>query len=224
LRDPLLASRAVDRGTTLVWTSDLEGRYAADFLRWQGSPRLFGQLVRAHREEDEASFLPLEATMEGDDLVLTADALDANDNFLRDVSIHARVDGPLHAPTQTTTELDLLPVAPGRYRARMPLTHFGAYAVQATHALAGVTYGTSRANPVFPYPREFASVGPDHAAMRALAEAGNGAVIEASELAMLTEIEASEHVERHREWTPWVLALGLVLLVFDVLVRRFTRA
>jgi Mg-chelatase subunit ChlD len=224
LGDPLLASRPVDRGTTLVWTSDLEGRYAADFLRWQGSPRLFGQLVRAHREEDEASFLPLEATMEGDDLVLTADALDANDNFLRDVSIHARIEGPLHAPTQTTTELDLLPVAPGRYRARMPLTHFGAYAVQATHALGGVTFGASRANPVFPYPREFASLGPDHAAMRALAEAGNGAVIEASELAMLTEIEASEHVERHREWTPWVLALGLVLLVFDVLVRRFTRA
>ncbi len=225
LGDPLLASRAVDRGTTLVWTSDLEGRYAADFLRWQGSPRLFGSLVRAHREEDEASFLPLDASVEDDALVLTADAFDANDNFLHDVSIHARIDGPLHSDAQTTTELELLPTAPGRYSARMPLTLFGAYAVQAVHALGGVPYGSSRANPVFPYPREFASLVPNEAAMSALAQTGRGAVIvDEAGLSSLTHLDAEEHVETHRELTPWVLLLGLVLLAFDVLVRRFARA
>ena len=225
LGDPLLASRAVDRGTTLVWTSDLEGRYAADFLRWQGSPRLFGQLVRAHREEDEASFLPLEASVEDDALVLTADAFDANDDFLHNVSIHARIDGPLHSDAQTTTEIDLLPTAPGRYSARMPLTLFGAYAVQAVHAVDGIPYGSSRANPVFPYPREFVSLVPNAAAMSALAQAGNGHVIEdEASLAALLHLEADEHVETRRELTPWVLFMGLLVLALDVLVRRFARA
>ena len=223
LGDPLLASRRVDQGTTLVWTSDLEGRYAAEFLRWQASPRLFGQLIRAHREEDEASFLPLDASIEGDTLVLTADAFDANDNFLHDVSIHARIEGPLHSDAQRTTELELRPTAPGRYSARMPLTHFGAYAVQATHRVGGSLYGSSRANPVFPYPREFASVEADPAAMRALAEAGKGLALDDGNVTPLGVIDEREHVERHREFTPWVLALCLVMLVIDVVLRRVMR-
>jgi Mg-chelatase subunit ChlD len=225
LGDPLLARRTVGDGHTLAWTSDLQGRWAADFLRWPSSPRFFGQLLREHTRADETAFLPLEASVEDDELVLRADAFDEADRFLHDVTIHARVEGPLDAPPEerTTTELDLRPVAPGRYEARTPLTRFGAYSVDAVHAIAGVPYGTSRASPNHPYPREYARLVPDPALLRALSERSRGAELSADPSELLAH-DASERIDAHEEVAPWLLGAALALLVLDVLVRRLLRA
>jgi len=225
LGDPLLARRVVGGGHTIAWTSDLMGRWSADFLRWPLAPRFFGQLLREHARSDETSFLPLEARIEDDELVLSADAFDENDQFLRDVTVHARVEGPLDvAPGErTTAEIDLEPIAPGRLEARLPLSRYGAYAVDAVHAIAGIPYGTSRASPNHPYPAEYARLEPDAALLRAIAERTGGAVID-DEPERVFEHDASERIEAHEEIAPWILALALLLLVLDVLVRRTMRA
>jgi Mg-chelatase subunit ChlD len=225
LGDPLLARRAVGAGHTLAWTSDLQGRWSAELLRWAESPRLFGQLLREHTRADETAFLPLEARVEDDELVLRADAFDEADRFLHDVTVHARVEGPLDAPPgeRSTSELDLRPVAPGRYEARLPLTRYGAYSVDAVHAIAGVPYGTSRASPIHPYPREYERLEPDPALLDALAGVSGGARLE-DDVTPLVSHEPDERIEAHEELAPWWLGAGLLLLVLDVLVRRLLRA
>ncbi|GAB4214343.1 MAG: VWA domain-containing protein [Sandaracinaceae bacterium] len=224
LGDPLLARRAVGSGHTLAWTSDLQGRWSAELLRWSESPRLFGQLLREHTRADETAFLPLEARVEDDELVLRADAFDEDDRFLHDVTIHARVEGPLDAPPEarSTTELDLRPLAPGRYEARLPLTRFGAYAVDAVHAIAGVPYGTSRASPIHPYPREYERLEPDPALLDALALETGGRRID-DDVSPLVSHAPDERIEAHEELAPWWPGLALALLVLDVLVRRLLR-
>ena len=222
---PLLARRAVGGGHTIAWTSDLAGRWSADFLRWPLSPRFFGQLVREHARSDESSFLPLSARIEDDALVLTADAFGEGDQFLHDVSVHARVEGPIDAPEaeRETREVDLIPVAPGRLEARVPLTRYGAYAVDAVHAIAGVPYGVSRASPNHPYPAEYARLAPDPTLLEALASRTGGAVL-TDDPAPLLSHDARERIDAHEELAPRILALALALLVLDVLVRRVLRA
>lgn len=43
---PVLALRRLGLGKTAVWTSDLAGRWSADWLTWPASGKLFAQLVR----------------------------------------------------------------------------------------------------------------------------------------------------------------------------------
>jgi hypothetical protein len=225
LGDPLLARRAVGGGHTLAWTSDLAGRWSADFLRWPLSPRFFGQLLREHARSDESSFLPLTTRIEDDALVISADAFDENDQFLHDVSVHARIEGPIDAPEadRETREVDLVPIAPGRLEARVPLTRYGAYAVDAVHAIAGVPYGVSRASPNHPYPAEYARLTPDPSLLDALATRTGGATI-AEDPRPLFEHDEAERIEAHEEIAPRILAIALALLVLDVLVRRLLRA
>lgn len=225
LGDPLLARRPWGDGTVIAWTSDLAARWSADFLRWPASPRFFGQLLREHTHADETSFLPLEAHVEDDTLVLSADAFDEADQFLHDVSIRARVEGPLDAPPQERThhELELAPVAPGRLEARLPLDRYGAYSVEAIHAIGGVPYGSSRASPMHPYPAEYARLNPDPALLRELATRTGGASLDDDAVDRLFEHTASERIEAHEELAPRILALALLLLVLDVLVRRSMR-
>ena len=225
LGEPLLARRAVGGGHTIAWTSDLAARWSADFLRWPLSPRFFGQMLREHTRADESSFLPLEARIEDDELVLSADAFDESDQFLHDVTVHARIEGPIDLPPdeRETREIDLAPIAPGRLEARVPLTRYGAYSVDAVHAIAGVPYGTSRASPNHPYPAEYARLTPDPTLLTSLAERTHGATI-TDDPRPLLEHEASERIEAHEEIAPRILALALALLVLDVLVRRLLRA
>jgi Ca-activated chloride channel family protein len=225
LGDPLLARRAVGGGHTIAWTSDLAGRWSADFLRWPLSPRFFGQLLREHARSDESSFLPLATRIEDDALVISADAFDENDQFLHDVSVHARIEGPIDAPEaeRETREIDLAPIAPGRLEARVPLTRYGAYAVDAVHAIAGVPYGVSRASPNHPYPAEYARLTPDPSLLDALAARTGGARID-EDPRPLFEHDEAERIEAHEEIAPRILAIALALLVLDVLVRRLLRA
>ncbi len=45
-RRPLLAIQRVGLGKVAAWTSDLAGRWSADWLRWPATPKLFAHLVR----------------------------------------------------------------------------------------------------------------------------------------------------------------------------------
>jgi hypothetical protein len=206
LQEPLLArcARRARLVSTIAWTSDLAGRWAVEFLRWNAQPsRFFAQLVREHARSDESSFLPLATRIEDDALVISADAFDENDQFLHDVSVHARIEGPIDAPEaeRETREIDLAPIAPGRLEARVPLTRYGAYAVDAVHAIAGVPYGVSRASPNHPYPAEYARLTPDPSLLDALAARTGGARID-EDPRPLFEHDEAERIEAHEEIAP----------------------
>lgn len=227
LGDPLLATRSVGDGTTLAWTSDLQGRWSGSLFRWPLAPRFFGALLREHAPDDETSSLPLEAEVEDDTLVLRADAFDADDSFLHDVTVHARIEGPLDAPPETRIrqDVELTPIAPGRLEARVPLTRFGAFSVHAVHAIGGVPYGTSRASPLHPYPREYDDLSPDAALLAALAERTGGRVLGPDDDAsVLFDHDDTERRDSHEELAPWLLGLALLVLVLDVAARRLARS
>lgn len=223
--EPLLARRPVGEGTTLAWTSDLAARWSAELLRWPLAPRLFGQVLREHTRSDETSFLPLSAVIEDDRLILSADAFGEDDTFLRDVSVRARIEGPLDAPEpeRQRLEVELGVVAPGRLEAEVPLARYGAYAVEAVHSVAGVPYGSSRASPSHPYPAEYARLEPDIALLEALA-AGSLGLVRDPDPQLFLDHDESERIEAHRKVTPWVVGVALALLVLDVFVRRTMRA
>ncbi len=225
LGDPLLARRPLDEGSVVAWTSDVAGRWSADLLRWPASPRFFSQLLRDPLRPSEGAALPLEARVEDDELVLSADAFDERDEFRSNETVRARVEGPLdrRADERVSVEVELAPIAPGRLEARLPLDRYGAYSVEAIHREDGVVLGTSHASPVFPYPAEYARLEPDPALLRTLAERTGGEVL-VDHPERLFEHTREERLEADTERTPLVLLAALALLVLDVLARRTLRA
>src|SRR5690606_37314471 len=46
LGEPLLARWRVGTGTSVAWTSDVKNRWSVDWIRWNGYPKFWAQLVR----------------------------------------------------------------------------------------------------------------------------------------------------------------------------------
>jgi len=118
---PLLASRSVGLGRTWMTAFDLDGRWTGSWTGWPGFARLVSQALRdAARSAPSARELRLEDR--GDDIRAELEArLDDGswENGLEVTLALAR-----RSPDGTTVSLPAVPlrqVAPGRYRADLPL-------------------------------------------------------------------------------------------------------
>jgi hypothetical protein len=64
--EPILARMRVGLGQTLAWTSDVKNLWAADWLRWSGYSRFWGQLVREHMRKKHRRELDMKTEVVGD--------------------------------------------------------------------------------------------------------------------------------------------------------------
>ncbi len=221
LGEPLLARWRLGLGWVAVWSSDLEPRWARDWLRWPPFSRLWAQFVREHRVEEPRRRLPTQAWLEGDTLRVRVDALGEDDRFLDGLRGTVRLLSEASARSGTEeggTSRPLRQVAPGRYEARWPVPPLGAHRLQVTlRGEGGEVMGRGEASFVRPYPEEYRRLDPDLEALQALAAAGGGVVD--PEPARLLDPEGQRVLRRQAHWRP-LLWLALLLFLLDLLLRR----
>ncbi len=219
LGEPLLARMRVGLGWTLAWTSDVKNRWAVDWVRWPGFAPLFGQMVREHMRQRHEEELPMEARIEGETARLVVEAMDDEDAFVNDLDPVAHVIGPMGAPVDERTRIDvpMHQVAPGRYEGETPIERFGAYAITAEHRRGGAVVAESTGSLVYPYAPEYAALEPDPALLEALSEASGGGVY--AEPADAFDA-MGEHVRAREDARAPLFFAALAIFVLDLLTRR----
>jgi Ca-activated chloride channel homolog len=208
-KDPILARWQYGLGKTAAFTSDLKDRWAVDWLRWDGYPKFWSQLVREtmrRREENEFDF---RVTRQNNEAMITINAVEKDGRFRNKLESLVRVV----APDQAVSDLSVHQVGPGAYEAKFPLTKKGAYVFRA---IGGGSGGVSRIL-AYSYPDEYHFYPPNTDVLRAVSDQTKGRFQPKPEDIFDPQGETTEFPVPL--W-PYVAAAALVLYVVDVFLRR----
>lgn len=218
--DPLLASWRYGLGRAVAWTSDTTGRWAADWVAWEGYPRFWSQAVRWTITEGVNQNVEVNVVPEGESAIVTLDALDEDGNYLNGLAL----DATLVRPGLESEPITLSQVAPGRYEGRFEPDEAGAYFVRVAGAedAEGETSDAQAALAqttgwVLAYSPEYSARQGDPSYLSFLAGLTGGAVVE--EPADIFAHNLSIDNTTQPVW-PWLLLAAVVLLPFDIAVRR----
>ena len=217
--DPLLAAWQYGLGRAVAWTSDATGRWALEWVRWDGFAPFWAQAVRWTMSENRESRLETAVTYAAAQARLTVDARDAEGAFLNDLALVANVVDP----SGQAAAVSLQQVAPGRYTADFTPGAEGAYFIRlaganGTTADIGQTLGW-----VLGYSPEYRNLDANPQLLASLAALTGG-----RELAPAEGDGSATAVFDHnlpaqpaaRPIWPWLTLLAVLLLPVDVGVRR----
>lgn len=210
-RFPLLASMSIGKGRSLAFTSDVNGRWSSKWLQWSPLQSFWSDLLESLHpkvaQTNSSTSFDVRSWVEGGEVVI-------------DLTIYGkeggggRVGGEVTTPRGDTRSLDLKPLAPGHYQARLSQPTAGKY--EALFSLAGA-----------PLPRvawelsgdlfgEAPHEKPNLSLLERLASQTQGKVNpSASDLKGRLKTTADTH-----DYAPLALMLALLLLFVEVISRE----
>jgi uncharacterized membrane protein len=211
--DPLLATWQYGLGKAAVWTSDLKGQWAVNWLGWDGYGRFVSQLIGWILPTPQLDGVNAQALIQEGEALVQVEAKD-NDGVQRNF---LTVEAALIAPDLGSIPFTLDQVGPGRYAAHVPLDQTGAYLAQITVKEDGQVLGQQVLGVVAPYSAEFRASGIDFALLNDLAERTGGGPLAEPLAAFQGQLES---LARAREiWAPLLLLVAL-LFPLDIAIRR----
>ena len=131
--DPLLAQWQYGLGRSVAWTSDSTGRWAKNWVGWQGFSKFFSQLVGWTFPGEETGGIEAAFETLGGETRLHVESVETDGSPRDFYSTMAAVIGP----DFNTTQVRLDQVAPGVYEADLGEIDSGAYAVRITQTRPG---------------------------------------------------------------------------------------
>lgn len=213
--DPILAAWQYGLGKAVAFTSDASGRWAQEWIGWEGFPRFWAQAVRYTAGDLANPALSVQVEREGEDARLIIDARDESGNYLNGYTAQARIV----APGGEVEAIDATQIAPGRYTATFRPHEQGAYLIGASaqSAEGGVAL-TETAGWVMSYSPEYGELESDPDALYRLTLAVNGRIASDNPADVFGHTLPPPNAARP-VW-PWLLTLAALLLPFDIGVRR----
>ncbi|HEV2108463.1 MAG TPA: VWA domain-containing protein [Thermomicrobiales bacterium] len=214
--DPLLAKWQYGLGRVVAWTGDDGADFARAWTSWDRYDEFWAGVVRWSLPDPDARPLRINAERDGNETVLTVDALAPDGGYVDLAETAARVTSPSGA----ITELTLFQTAPGQYQARVAAPDPGAYQVELSQTRGNVTLREMTGFAVPPSPELQPQPGAG-ALLRAIAARTNGRVLGLDD-ASLAFSGASSDGEALRHFRPiWYLplALGLLTLLAEIAIR-----
>lgn len=214
--DPLLAAWQYGLGRAVAWTSDATGRWASDWVQWEGFPVFWAQAVRWTISQQRDSNVETVVDFDDETARLTVDARAENGGYLNDLTMEANVV----APDGSVTNLTLSQIAPGRYEGEFTPTADGAYFIRVagSDGAEGETAVGQTSGWVLGYSPEYAHFETNPQLLQGLAQRTGGQDLSGRETAVFDHTLPSEATTRPI-W-PWLTLLAVILLPFDIAVRR----
>jgi uncharacterized membrane protein len=214
--DPLLATWQYGLGRAAAWTSDATGRWAQQWVTWEAFSRFWAQVVRWTIVERAEVPVELAVTMDGEEARVTVDAQDEDGAFVNGLDAGVSIVGPDGDPVQ----VELAQSAPGRYVGAFVPQAEGAYVMRLT-ATSSLEEGEEvlafTTGWVMGYSPEYAALEGDPTYLAGLAEVGGGAVLAEPAETVAHNVKGTGV---RRDLWPYLLGLALLLLPFDIAVRR----
>jgi len=206
---PLLARWQYALGKSAIFTSDVKDRWAADWLKWNNYSKFWAQLLRETMRRQDNDQFDLQVTREGDEAVITINAVEKDGRFRNLLHPKLRIVDP----KQAASTIEVPQVGPGAYETRVPLNQDGTYVFRTVGESAG---GASRTLE-YSYPDEYHFYPPNFEVLRDLS-AGTGGVYQAAGPEIFDA--GGETVSVHTRLWPLLAALALMLYLLDVFLRR----
>ncbi len=223
--DPILASRYVGLGKTWMFTSDLQPRWASDWLRWPELPRLVAQVVRDAADRRASAEWELRLGRRDGSLEAELSVIEDGGRFASDLSprlVVLRGERRLEAPMQRN--------GPGLYRLSPEqglqlAPSLEPYRVEVHTGAPGAEANVGPGRTIFfPARDELRPGAPDIAALVELATETSGLFHEtvAGAVAAISAPGASTAIRRFELWSILVAAATLLFLA-ELLLRRRRR-
>ncbi len=206
--DPILATWEYGLGRVLAWTSDAQGRWTADLLHWPSANRLFGDIVHASLPQPGDPALQIETRVQGDHthLLVTTPATSG-----------ATVTVNAVTPDLADASLTLSPTGAGRFEGDLPTDQVGSYLLHVSESAGGVVRHATTTGLVVPYSPEYRDLGTDVATLKAIAQAGGGALLTDVSQAFRVPVPS---VKAPLPISELLLVLAILLFPIDVALRR----
>lgn len=215
-QDPLLAVWQFGLGRAVAWTSDATGRWASDWVRWEGFPTFWGQVVRWSMGNRPESDLAAEVRFDGENAVLAVDAQSPDGTYLDDLALTANVV----SPSGETESIDLVQAAPGRYEAAFAPAEEGAYLIGVGSTTDEGLRGST--GWVLGYSPEYSTFEDNPQLLAALAARTNGrtiAVTDEGKAASVFGHDLDAPPVAQPIW-PWLILAATLLWPLDIAARR----
>lgn len=213
--DPLLATWQYGLGRSAVWTSDLKGRWAAEWIRWDAFPTFAAQLAQWVLPAPKIEGLEAQARLMDGRATVDLQAFDDAGLPLNDLTGAAVLIGP----DLTAKELPIVQVGAGRYQASDALSDPGAYLVRVGVNRGDQSLGQMTLGLIVPYSPEYKSAGLDYRLLGELSTITGGGELRSPEAAFEHNLPSAEQA---REFWWQLLLLTALLFPLDVILRRLT--
>ena len=200
---------------TTAFTSDAKSRWSAEWMTWEGFGKFWTQVIRQTMRKSDARGISIDAQRIGKMADLSMDAVDDLGQFIN----KADVELTLIDPQLRRTKTKLTQSAPGRYVADFETPKSGAYHMElALKQNDQVIYRQSRGMTVG-YSDELRIRPTNEELLRSVAQASGGSFSPDPE-ELMTLASQDEKVTRPLPLWPYLCTSALVLLLFDVALRR----
>jgi hypothetical protein len=216
-KDPVLATWQYGLGRSVAFTSDATGRWARDWVGWDGFPTFWVQTVRYTIGSSANSALQMSVTSQGEQARLTLDARTPAGEFINGYAVQANIV----APDGEAQSVTLKQSAPGLYEAFFNPGEQGVYLIrfsgqpgegQTDDAFAKTSGWTLSYSPEYKH----LNSDPDFL-VRLVALSGG-------EFASSTPADVFTHdlktTRAARPVWPWLILFAALLLPFDIASRR----
>ena len=211
--DPLLAQWQYGLGRSVAWTSDSTGRWASNWLGWNGFNRFFSQLVAWTFPGEESGGIEASFVTEGNTTKLRVESVE-EDGSPRDFYA---TNAALVTPTLESTMVNLVQIAPGVYEQDLGEIDPGAYSLRVTQTRPGAAALGRTLGLVAPTAAEYRVLGTNEPFLESLRLATGGIAIE-------TVAQVWEHnltsTSRFTDLWPLLLIIALLLWPLDIAFRR----
>jgi len=211
--DPLLAQWQYGLGRSVAWTSDSTGRWAKNWVGWNGFSRFFSQLVGWTFPGEESGGIEASFETLGGRTRLHVQSVESDGSprdFYRTMAV---VVGPDLAPH----EVSLDQVAPGVYESDLGEIESGAYAVRISQTRPGAAALGRTVGLVEPVAAEYRLLGVNLPFLAALRAATGGREIALPADPWRHDLKTTSSFT---ELWPWLLVLALLLWPLDIALRR----
>ncbi|MEJ2209862.1 MAG: glutamine amidotransferase, partial [Anaerolineae bacterium] len=222
--DPLLATWQYGLGRAAAWTSDLKGRWAAEWMAWPETGRFVAQLVGWTLPAPQVEGLAATVSLAEEGAVIRAEASDEEGHPRNFLKVSAVVIGPDQAPGTSEdggqagpAEVALAQVGAGRYEATFDAAQPGTYLLRLQVRDGEEILGQQTLGLAVPYSPEYRVAGIDLPGLESLARATGGGRLPGPEQAFVHDLVVAARV---REVSMALLLAVALLFPLDVALRR----
>jgi len=208
--DPLLARWQYGLGRTVAWTSDLEGKWAAEWVGWAGNSRLWNEIVAWTLPQIEDGVWKTQTHLEGGNGKVTVTLPDgaAMPQELEAVVLNQQMERQV---------IRLRPTAPGVLEGAFPASDPGSYLIQITEKAGGQAVASQTTGLTVSYSPEYGLQEDGEQQLTNWLLAGGGSLIADSREVFGNPLPEKWEIQQVSEW---LLMLAALLLPLDVAVRR----
>jgi uncharacterized membrane protein len=212
-QDPILSTWQYGLGRTIAFTSDSH-TWAQNWLNWDDFAPFWGQVMRWSITEGITNQLETNVILRHDQPIISVNARDLMGGFLNDLTLQANI---ITMSDNTSQTIPLHQVAPGYYEAEFDGDNEGVYLL-AVYASDSSVLPAPIVGWVRGYSKEYDVQSTSNDSLQRIATATGGQDLSSNPQALF-----SPPAQPIRTYTPvwqWLILLALILLPFDVAIRR----